>query len=1075
MTGLCTGSYYVAVQNGAGCTVIDTAQVLPAQVINVATSTSAVTCSGACDGAAAVLPTGGVAPYTYDWSPDPPVGDSTAQVSGLCPGVWNVSIADATGCDTTIAVLITGPSPIELVAQTVNVACNGACDGTVSIFASGGNGGYSYAWDPQPANGQGTAVISGLCPDAWSVAVTDSLGCTAVLQANITEPAPLVLGSTATQSDCGICNGTAAVQASGGTSAYTYAWTGNAGAFGTDSLQADLCAGLYSVLVTDANGCQATATVPVSDVDGELLAITNDVVTCPGLCDGTVVVSLNCSEPSCTIAWYDIGGNQLAQGVAELSDLCAGSYYVQVTNALGCISIDTALVTAPAPIQVNLGTTPVSCAASCDGSAVASPTGGVAPFTYDWSPDPIIGDSTSLVTGLCAGVYTVLITDSIGCSITQDLVIQAPLPIAVQAAVDSVSCNAVCDASIAVTATGGTGAYTYAWSPVPPNGQGDSLATDLCAGAWSVTITDANGCDTTLQFNIADPPLLDVVLTTVDNQCFSDCIGQAVATLSGGTGAYASTWLDAFGTVIAQGDTTLNDLCAGDYAFTASDANGCIVERTFNITQGLPIIAGLAFLGETCDGPCDGTAAANPVGGAGGFQVSWLDANGNVFLAGQFQVQGLCAGNWTLVVTDSLGCDTLVPFTILPYTPINPNASVSGVLCAGQCNGAITLAPTGGIGGYGYDWEPFPPGGDGNPSATGLCAGTWSVTITDAVGCTDTSNYVLSDPELLSIVVDGVTAAACNTSSDGAILVTVGGGTGQLTTSWTGPNGFVSGAEDLADLFPGDHLLTLTDANGCSIEQGVTVPALNSVVADAGPAINQCAGVPITLNASGSQGATSFTWTDAQGNVLGTGVTLALGVLPPDAYTVTLTATAGPCSDQDVVQINVLALPIADAGPDRDILLGATATLGGVPGPPESTYLWSPDSLVSTPTVLNPTTSPDVTTWFVLQVTTEQGCSDIDSVLVTVVPEIVIPTGFSPNSDGHNDTWQIDHIDLFPDSRVEVYNRWGELLFASDGYPTPWDGTYNGELVPVGTYYYAIELNDPRFPEPYTGPLTVIR
>ncbi|HNI06347.1 MAG TPA: gliding motility-associated C-terminal domain-containing protein, partial [Flavobacteriales bacterium] len=165
----------------------------------------------------------------------------------------------------------------------------------------------------------------------------------------------------------------------------------------------------------------------------------------------------------------------------------------------------------------------------------------------------------------------------------------------------------------------------------------------------------------------------------------------------------------------------------------------------------------------------------------------------------------------------------------------------------------------------------------------------------------------------------------------------------------------------------------------------------------------------------------------------------------------------------------------ADAGPDQSILIGATVTLAGVPGPPGSTYLWSPDSLVSSPTVLDPTASPDVTTWFVLQVTTDAGCSDVDSVLITVVPEIVIPTGFSPNSDGHNDAWQIDNIALFPDCRVEIYSRWGELLFTSDGYPVPWDGTYNGGLVPVGTYYYAIELNDPRFPEPYTGPLTVIR
>jgi gliding motility-associated-like protein len=349
------------------------------------------------------------------------------------------------------------------------------------------------------------------------------------------------------------------------------------------------------------------------------------------------------------------------------------------------------------------------------------------------------------------------------------------------------------------------------------------------------------------------------------------------------------------------------------------------------------------------------------------------------------------------------------------------------------------------------------------------------VTVTDAVGCDTTFTFELTDPPALQLQVDGITPAACNTSADGAVQVSASGGTGQLQFGWTGPGGFTSDQEDITDLAPGDYLLTVTDANGCAIAQGVTVPALNSVVADAGPDLSQCTGTAIILNASGSQGATSFTWADGQGTPLGQGITLDLGTLAPGAYSVVLTAISGPCIDQDTVLINILALPLADAGPDQTILIGATVSLGGVPGPPGSTYLWSPDSLVSSPTILDPTTSPDATTWFVLQVTTDAGCADVDSVLITVVPEIVIPTGFSPNSDGRNDAWQIDNIDLFPDCRVEIYSRWGELLFTSDGYPVPWDGTYNGGLVPVGTYYYAIELNDPRFPEPYTGPLTVIR
>jgi len=174
--------------------------------------------------------------------------------------------------------------------------------------------------------------------------------------------------------------------------------------------------------------------------------------------------------------------------------------------------------------------------------------------------------------------------------------------------------------------------------------------------------------------------------------------------------------------------------------------------------------------------------------------------------------------------------------------------------------------------------------------------------------------------------------------------------------------------------------------------------------------------------------------------------------------------------------VTVLDLPIADAGPDQVIFLSETVILGGNPtGPGGSLITWQPDSLLNSGTAANPIADPPSTTWFVVTVVAPNGCIDTDSVLVTVVPNIVIPTGLTPNGDGWNDVWVIDFIELFPDCEVEVYNRWGEQLFRSVGYKKPWEGKYNGGFVPVGTYYYVIKLNDPRFPDAFTGPLTVIR
>jgi gliding motility-associated-like protein len=201
-----------------------------------------------------------------------------------------------------------------------------------------------------------------------------------------------------------------------------------------------------------------------------------------------------------------------------------------------------------------------------------------------------------------------------------------------------------------------------------------------------------------------------------------------------------------------------------------------------------------------------------------------------------------------------------------------------------------------------------------------------------------------------------------------------------------------------------------------------------------------------------------------------------LGGLSPGTYTFTLTVSDGPCSDSDQVTVTILDLPIADAGPDHVIFLSETAQLGGSPtGPAGSAFNWEPDSLLNDGSIADPIADPQETTWFTVLVTAPNGCVALDSVLVTVVPEVVITNGFTPNGDGWNDAWVIDYIDLFPECEVEIYNRWGDLLFRSVGYKTPWDGRYNGGFVPVGTYYYVIKLNDARFPEPYTGPLTVIR
>ncbi|HTF03398.1 MAG TPA: gliding motility-associated C-terminal domain-containing protein, partial [Bacteroidia bacterium] len=158
------------------------------------------------------------------------------------------------------------------------------------------------------------------------------------------------------------------------------------------------------------------------------------------------------------------------------------------------------------------------------------------------------------------------------------------------------------------------------------------------------------------------------------------------------------------------------------------------------------------------------------------------------------------------------------------------------------------------------------------------------------------------------------------------------------------------------------------------------------------------------------------------------------------------------------------------------ILAGQTIAIGGSPtGNAGVTYAWGPSTGLGDPATPNPVAGPLGSTTYIVIVTDSAGCTASDTMILDVVPSVWIPDGFSPNGDGTNDTWVIDNIYLFPECEVEVYNRWGEMLFRSVGYGTPWDGRYDGKELPVGTYYYIVKLNDPMFPDVFTGPLTIMR
>jgi gliding motility-associated-like protein len=197
------------------------------------------------------------------------------------------------------------------------------------------------------------------------------------------------------------------------------------------------------------------------------------------------------------------------------------------------------------------------------------------------------------------------------------------------------------------------------------------------------------------------------------------------------------------------------------------------------------------------------------------------------------------------------------------------------------------------------------------------------------------------------------------------------------------------------------------------------------------------------------------------------------------SFELVLIGSNGACSETDTVNVEILESPDADAGEDLRVFVEEVFTLGGSPTSTDGTsYLWMPNPLsVFDSSSANPSGYLLVSEEFTVTVTDINGCQSTDTIFVEVLPDIDVTSGFTPNGDGVNDRWIIENIELFPSMVVHVYNRWGAEVFESQGYNAniAWDGTYDGSVLPSGTYYYTIELNDSRFPDPLTGPITLHR
>ncbi|MFT7612325.1 MAG: hypothetical protein ACI9J3_001280 [Parvicellaceae bacterium] len=697
-TGLCAGTYTVTITDANGCTANDAVLISEPSAVIVTISSTDVSCNGACDGTASANATGGTAPYTYFWSPS---GGATGTLTGLCAGSYTVTVTDANGCTTNQVVIVNEPSAAFVTTTSTDASCNGVCDGTAIATGGGGTPPYTYSW----SSGGNSATATGLCAGTHAVTITDANGCTANDLVIINEPSAVIGNTTTTDENCGLCDGSATVVASGGSSPYTYSWPSG----GASTTETGLCAGGHTVNITDANGCTGSEIASINSGGGPTITTSSTDVSCNGVCDGTATTSISGGTPPYTYQWDAAAGSQTT---ATATGLCAGTYSITATDAIGCSGASNVTINEPSAVFGTTSSTDATCG-NCNGTATVIGGGGNPGYSYQW--DAAAGNqTTATATNLCAGSYSVIITDASGCAANEVVTVVATGAPSVNATTTDVSCNGACDGSATITLSGGTSPFTYLWS----SGGNGATETGLCAGTYTVDVTDASGCTANDVVTINEPTSVIGNITTTDENC-GLCDGTATIVASGGTGPYTYSWSSA-GT-----SSTETGLCVGTYIATIVDANGCTGSATATIgSSGGPTLT-TTSTDVSCNGACDGAATVNASGGAAPYTYLW-STGGN----GATET-GLCAGTYTVTVTDASGCATAVIITINEPAAIALTATTTDE-SAGN-DGAIDLTVTGGTTAYTYSWS----NGLTTEDLSGLVGGSYTVIVTDANGCVD--------------------------------------------------------------------------------------------------------------------------------------------------------------------------------------------------------------------------------------------------------------------------------------------------------------------------------------------------
>ena len=863
-----------------------------------------VKCFGGNDGSVVYTVTGGVPPYTYQWND----GVTTRDRVGLSAGLYTLTITDMAGCVRVTEKTISQPAELLISTSSTDPSTACASDGAIQVNANGGSLPYTYSW----SDGASTQNRINLNGGTYVVTVTDKHNCMISATVSLSQANTITIVSNVTDLNCNnAATGAVTLTINGGNNPYSYLWSNGA----TTKDIVNLTAGTYTVTVNEASGCSVSGVIVVNQPTAIVISETITNVNCFESNDAQISCNVNGGVSPYTYQWSN------GASVNVISGLSQGTYAVVVFDANGCSASASYQVSQPTALSLARNKTNATCYGNADGTVVWQTTGGTPGYTYNWSD----GSTLSNRFDLLAGTYNVTVTDANNCTKSVEIKINQPGAITTVLNVTNQTAYCLQDGAVTAVVTGGVPAYSYLWN----NGSTTNAINGLSKGAFTVLVTDANGCTVTTSANVSSPDSISTI-ADVTGTCAGVANGFIDLTVLTGTPVISYLW--------SNGSTSedLSGLASGTYTVTVADQAGCSSVESFEIITFNPVAVNSVITNVSCYKGADGSIVSTISGGNAPYTYVW--SNG----ATTQNISSLADGAYTLTVTDVSGCLNESSYSISEPAKINVLRNKTNVSCFGGSNGSVVWQTNGGTPGYNYSWS------DGSTLSNrfNLSQGTYTITVTDANGCINITDININQPALIVPVLTTTNQSGYCTT-DGAITAVVTGGVPAYSFMWS--NGQSSATA--TGLSAGVYTIIVSDNLGCSVTATANVTGPNSIIVSAA-LTPTCAGSndgEIDLTVIGGVPSYTYMWNDGDTNEDRT--SLAGGT-----YTVTVQDNLG-CLVINSFEVENITLPVAVATLSNVTCKNAAngainLQLTGNYGP--YTYLWNTGSTIEDQTFLSP-------------------------------------------------------------------------------------------------------------------------